>query len=714
MIKIPDPPPVYGMNTVDDQNILKPGECVRLLNAFPGNPPKLINGSVSVLLKNTANYRYLPPGISIMWKGRVYIVVWTNKTDTEFYNRLIVFDKDTDGNEYSDPDHLDGWRVFGYALNDWNAIFDFIELFGCVYCAVSPSIIWWTREAYFPGEILALGQKVCETNLIIRDICIAEEGQVTSVEEVIHDYTETPEFTSGLTSGKWYDYAFQYVRRNDAPAFSDGTPILGMIMPDGLENKIPIRIDTYLPGLCIGVENTENRKQLFVSGDYKMDYNRMSQDGFDGHYYPEYFFDGNLTTIAFDCSAASAGAYIMMRPAKNLIALGLYMDDENSAAEFKIQYLAGVEWKDAAVEFKPVFKGLNTIALNTDGNVYSYWRIYLVNTPGAAEPNCTQVYLYNSVGSAKINVTPDRQEYAIAQGATHLRVSRSRAQTTQVLARGATKFFLCDLPLYNGEDVYLDVLTEAAMSGETNQLITGYSAAPYGSFIEYVKGRLFIMTPSGKVYYSEVPGGDGGTDEELAEAYPQAWASLFKPLNFYLDCDSADGQKSTGIKRLGDDLYFFKERKIFALYGGDPLSSQLTQVSQKIGCSFPYTMTKCEMKGMFENSLLFLSNMGPMALLEGGRVRSFAEMKIKELWPDKSDELYGFLDTDYDWIIQNCSANYFKNTWWVMYLYRVFPIPGTTWPYTVKSKTFGYYVDPSLVTDGNAPHGPFEFEFAEM
>ena len=39
MIPIADPAITRGMNTVDDPKVLQPGEAVRLLNAFPGNPP---------------------------------------------------------------------------------------------------------------------------------------------------------------------------------------------------------------------------------------------------------------------------------------------------------------------------------------------------------------------------------------------------------------------------------------------------------------------------------------------------------------------------------------------------------------------------------------------------------------------------------------------------------------------------------------------------
>jgi hypothetical protein len=234
-------------------------------------------------------------------------------------------------------------------------------------------------------------------------------------------------------------------------------------------------------------------------------------------------------------------------------------------------------------------------------------------------------------------------------------------------------------------------------------LITGYAEAPPAAFIEYCKGRVFLMDTTGIVYYSESIGGDGGTDLEAAQAQPQPWASLFKPTSYRIDCDYIDGQLSSGMKKLGDDLFFFKERKTFALFGGDPASAAVSPVSDKVGCAFPYTITKCEIKGLFGKCLLFLGNDGPMVMQEGGRIRAFSEFKIKELWPEKSLELYSELDLDYDWIVHNCSAAFYKNTWWILYQTKA-----------GVNNIFGYYFDPDLEAESNAPHGALEFQFASM
>lgn len=292
---------------------------------------------------------------------------------------------------------------------------------------------------------------------------------------------------------------------------------------------------------------------------------------------------------------------------------------------------------------------------------------------------------------------------AIAQGATHLRVTRSRRQSSVEDAQGATKFFVCDLPLVASPQVFTDKLSDAALAGETNQLIYGYSVAPQASYIEYCKERMWLFSQNGKGYYSEAPGNDGATDDELAKRYPQKWSSFWNPTRFYVDCDSTDGQVATGMKRLGDDLYFFKQKKIFCLYGGDPLSAAPTLVSDNLGCSFPHTITKCEMKGYLGNVILFLSNEGPAVIQEGGRIRLFSEFKIMELWPDRSLDLYGELETDYDWIVNNCSASYFKNNWVILYQKK-----------SGEFRWFNYYVNPGMAIDPSAPRGPWRGEFAEM
>ena len=89
MIPLNDPAITRGMNTVDDANVLKDGEAVRLLNAFPGNPPAIIRGSTSVILNNSNGYRFVPDGISMAFGGTNYIFVCTIVNIRHFNNKPI-------------------------------------------------------------------------------------------------------------------------------------------------------------------------------------------------------------------------------------------------------------------------------------------------------------------------------------------------------------------------------------------------------------------------------------------------------------------------------------------------------------------------------------------------------------------------------------------------------------------------------------------------
>lgn len=685
MLPVIDGPITRGMNTVDDPKTLKQGECVRLLNAFPGVPPTPRNGCTGRLLTGTQNYRYIPPGISFVYGSNIYAVVWVYDTVSAVYKPIAVNVATGAFTDLGDAD-------FGSAT----VMFDFVNIHSCIYAAVSLAMSAWESATN------AIGHKVIESNGIIRDMCIAAAGSAKALSVSGNGGVLIP---ADIADSNFVQFAFQYVRRNDSDAFTSGSTPAGMILPAGIgANYEPVRMDTFAPGSCIGVEDTTKRmSQQIAKYDITPSAAMLSHSGL-GAYTAAQCTDSNTGTKGFDVDAAAAGAYLAIDygsgQTRNMVQLGVFTDGAGSTANFKVQYSDdGVAYSDAATAFIPADAGWNYVSV-VSATFHRYWRLYLTNTPGAG-PDIMEVVCYG-----RSNVSFDisnSHTAALAQGATHLRVYQTLLQDTGDLASSATKFWLVDLPLGVATTTFAAGVTNAALEGETNQLIAGYSVAPPAAFIEYVKGRLFLMDTTGRVYYSETAGGDGGTDLATAQAFPQAWLSLFKPITYYLDCDHVDGQLASGMKRLGDDLFFFKERKLFALFGGDPQSAPLSPVSDKVGCAFPYTITKCEIKGLFGKCLLFLGNDGPMVLQEGGRIRPFSEFKIKELWPEKSLELYSELDTDYDWIVHNCTAAFYKNTWWVLYQTKA----GT-------NRIFGYYFDPDLGAGDDAPRGALEFEFAEM
>ena len=289
---------------------------------------------------------------------------------------------------------------------------------------------------------------------------------------------------------------------------------------------------------------------------------------------------------------------------------------------------------------------------------------------------------------------------AVAQGATHLRVCRTHpAAATVEDAQGLTHFFLVDIAL-DGSTAYPDTTSDAALQDEENQLLTGYTEAPAGCYAKYFKGRLFIMDLAGKVYYSAAPGGDGFVELDMAQEYPQYAASLFAPLTQVIDCDSADGVVSSGIEILDNDIYFFKESKLWVLYGGDPSAATVTLLNNgTIGCVFPHTIVPSNLQG-YGDCIFFQSNLGPAIITSGGVVALLSPFKIIELWPDRNQsELYSQLVNPalYSSAIEKCTSVFFRNTLWILYQ----TIYG-------DKKIFGFYIDPT----GDGVAGALEMQLA--
>jgi hypothetical protein len=332
---------------------------------------------------------------------------------------------------------------------------------------------------------------------------------------------------------------------------------------------------------------------------------------------------------------------------------------------------------------------------------------FTVQTPGLMEGPENTAYRdtldFDTTAFAKLQIA-SVSAGGLAQGATHMRIWRSRIFTGADRAANslaATKFYVKDLPLIAA--TYSDKVTDAALeaAGTAYQLTaTDYSNPPiFTNYTEIVKNRL-ILWKDGVAYASEAPGGDGGHQLTDAYATPEKWFGWFKPLEYRWDCDSEDGQKSMGCGRVGDDLILFKETKTYAVLGGE-VTTKPTLVSSEIGCAFPLTITKADVLGYFGKCIFFMSNKGPAVISEGANLRLLTEFKIAELWPDKSTELYGDLltETKKEWILRHCTANYFKNNWHVLYK-----------TYAGTKKWFCMYYDPAKKGE---IAGPWKLEYSE-
>jgi len=542
MRRIKDIPPIKGMNSVDDPKRLQDGECVRLLNAFPGNPPAIRNGcpgSYRSFIDNTS--KFIPP--SVVYGNREddkkYIVGWIYSGT---FDRYYLTYQEAD---YNGSDTI---TSLGYATAD-NPLFSFKKNHGFIYCFIEDELTSWN------GAATATGSKVIESLGVVRDMFITQFATAYDVREVSG---------GNLLKDNWYQYAFQFVRRNDADAFEAGTTPTGMILPPGITGK-PAYIETFMPGVIIGPESVDSR----------------------------------WTTLI-----------------------------------------------------------LNTTAYNV---------IEIANT--------------------------SEKNIAIAEGATHIRVSRTKGQDTEVIAQGTTKYWLFDIPIGDTvDDEFNDNKSDDYIDGnEAYPLVTGYTNPPYSPFGYFHKDRMWVMNRAGIVYYSEAPGGSG-MDLEVTQLQPEAFATLFKPFSYFIDCDSDDAVNASGIETIENDIFFFKDSKIFVLYGGDPTATAVTVLSNSIGCPFPHTINKCEIKGNGE-CIFFLSNRGPMMIESGGRVSPFAPYKIKELWKQVDgvkSELFLALEASgssiekYIELITHTFCFYYNYTIWMMYSIEEFSI----------RKIFGYYMNP--------------------
>jgi hypothetical protein len=253
--------------------------------------------------------------------------------------------------------------------------------------------------------------------------------------------------------------------------------------------------------------------------------------------------------------------------------------------------------------------------------------------------------------------------------------------------------------------VFEDSVTDAALELEEYlSKSANYAEAPAAKYSAYVRGQMWLFGIAGescRAFYSESAGGDQACPTEDALAYPKKYASMFRD-DYAVVCESEVALTETGFAALINDLYFFFEERIYALFNADTTQSP-AKVSSDIGLMFPYTLTPANIGIFGGECILFMSNRGPAVLRQGGQVELLSVYKIKELWPKLSEELYGDL-TDYkETIVKNCTAAFWKDTWWVMYKNH----NGT-------NRVFGYYFNPEQAHNSDAARGAFELTMAEV
>jgi len=111
--------------------------------------------------------------------------------------------------------------------------------------------------------------------------------------------------------------------------------------------------------------------------------------------------DGNTGTVGWNTDTATAGAYVQIDLGasndKDYVKLRMYTTAASSTAQYKIQYSDnGSSWTDAVfftgtTAFVPAISGWNYFAWPSVGP-HRYWRITLMNTPGAG-PDIAEIVL---------------------------------------------------------------------------------------------------------------------------------------------------------------------------------------------------------------------------------------------------------------------------------------------------------------------------------
>jgi hypothetical protein len=286
---------------------------------------------------------------------------------------------------------------------------------------------------------------------------------------------------------------------------------------------------------------------------------------------------------------------------------------------------------------------------------------------------------------ARIFLKQDSFVFLQAHGFTHVRIYRTdnlyggmpgdtpedfrpfpeNIQEQERFIAGAPRKFLMDIPVWDWGrgNLIEDTVSDGALAGEMNLMAADqYTFPPADGFrMCYFKDRLWILGAMGNVFFSEIPGGDGGGDVGFAQIERSKYALWFKPLAYRVELDVEERIPATGIAGHGDDLFFFKANKSYVIISGDPLIAPLRCISDNLGCLYGDTATSAKIHG--NDALFFMSNLGPVLVHDGGNVRMFTEFKVAELWPDgEVTRQFG-----YSGAAEYCTAAFWDDAVWVFY-----------------------------------------------
>jgi hypothetical protein len=613
-----------------------------LENLFPGDPPVPRNGCRDLLVDTNSvghgevQTLFKPPALAVKNQdGNLFVFVWH---DAGSYNyALECWDVDNAIGEVS----LQRYKVLDLKFAR-ETYFGLLALRGAVYAVSSETI----DTNYDSDNCLA--HKIIEWDATSK-MWVAREMSIAQVPTI--SAPACSNYFEGLTVGKWVSYAGTYVRRTDLAAYDVDHPKTG---------------DTFNPGELESIEDLDTRVETLLSGDVTKSF-------------------GDATTlINITIRTSNIVRYAWT---------GVGLDPDFGASGMEVGMWVQIESEN--------FSGVNCGTFKVTSRTSSYFEIdnqYAVEQLsvllGDSSAICTK---FCKVTHTLPTVA--ELEVAQAQGATHYRLYRTDHADTKDIVRGLQHRFLVDIPIWGAHyaATWVDTISQAALEGETNYLsTTNYTDPPNGRFIAFSADRVFLggyPTNRGRWWYTEVPGGDGGTS--YAQQFPMKYASMFNVRDKWIDCDPDDGQVDTGIARMRDDLYFFKERKIFMLRNSD-ITQKVECISSEVGCVFPNTITVKSIQG-FGEVCFFISQEGPAIIRSGGTVELLPEYAIEEMWPggELLNRSTGELMNEYT--RERVFAIVHDNTIFVLYGDSEDSDPNNL---LQTNKNFGYHVSPDLLFKG--------------
>lgn len=588
LVKINDKSHTGGMDTVMDAraDLFPADRCTVLRNAFPGDPPLPRNGCQDVLVDGAAigygtQHTLFKPPVKVIRapNGNLFLFVWNYNNGTGYDHQLEMWEIDA---------ALRSAVVSGRFSEE--AFFGLLPLYGAIFAFLDREMSSnWTGTQGVSHKIIEWDED--SETFVERDLFINMYAEMALPPAVAAAASNT-----GLTGGLYVSYGATFVRRSDDAAF-DGT-------------GAPQEVSTFSPGDNESYESVSYRSQVLL--DTTTDYSYGDTDSEfivekseDGVFRISWTGDGTdpafTTPIGSPTKALEAGDYVEVYSDDFLFQnCGTFLVREVGAAYFIVEIEDGEE-------------DLSAHAL-------------------------TNGYIRLTYAKVTLTLPEDIVDLPMARkyGATHVRFTRSDHAQTAEIAAGLEHRFLVDVPFYgvNAVAEWVDTVSRATLLGESNYArMTLYTQPPNGRFAAFGAARVFLggdPNKRGRVWYSEVPGGDGGTS--FAADFPKRYASMWKINDYWHDFDPDDGQIDTGLIVFRDDLYMFKERKVFMLRNCD-VTQDDDRVSDSIGCLYPNTIKVCTLPKLGE-VLFFLSNEGPAIIRPGGQLILLQRFCHEQLWPN--------------------------------------------------------------------------------